>query len=591
MMYLLSNYAGWLIAALLVGALVSLFTCRGRGPCPGWIVALAAFVIGLIIALLKLLPGRAGLLLDTALLFSAAYMIGCFVGCWLAGLMRDASTTNKSAVSEVRTLKPGALAGPNGGVADDLRLIQGIGPNEEKKLNDNGVYHYAQVADWNAENVAWASQMFGAPGRVEAEQWTPQARVLAAGRDTDYSVLLRAARRRAGEAGGLAGSGVGAATAAGLTSAAPVQSADAVAGPDAGAAKAAAPVVAPPAEGASVGTAASTGLPLAPTGGPVARDAAPATPQIVETAPKPAPAATPVAAQPIAPAAASAPVARPQGGLPLAPADDARPVSAPASAGAASAPAAVAGMAVPTSVAVASAGAAAPTPGPAWSLRAQESRLHGRMPLAPTGGPVAHLTAAVAPLVVARSANPAPAPAAPPAAAPAAAGAAIAVAPKPVVQPAGALPLAPSGAVWSAAAPAPAAPAIEEGPPAPPIDGEEKYAGKRPPGLLGPRGGKADDLKHVKGIGPQNEGRLHGLGVWHFDQIAAWTAEEVLWIGSYLAFPGRIDREKWVEQARLLAQGIETEFSKRAAAGLVPTSKDDGSLGQSNIAHVPKKDD
>jgi type III secretory pathway component EscS len=51
MMYLLSNYAGWLIAALLVGALVSLFTCRGRGPCPGWIVALAAFVVGLIVAL------------------------------------------------------------------------------------------------------------------------------------------------------------------------------------------------------------------------------------------------------------------------------------------------------------------------------------------------------------------------------------------------------------------------------------------------------------------------------------------------------------------------------------------------------------
>ena len=590
MMYLLSNYAGWLIAALLVGALVSLFTCRGRGPCPGWIVALAAFVIGLIVALLKLLPGRAGLLLDTALLFSAAYMIGCFVGCWLAGLMRDASTTNKSAVTEVRTLKPGALVGPNGGVADDLRLIQGIGPNEEKKLNDNGVYHYAQVADWNAENVAWASHLFGAPGRVEAEQWTPQARVLAAGRDTDYSVLLRAARRRAGEA--IGASGVGAAAAVGAVAATTVSPAAGVKPAPAVSPVAAKAPAATPVAPAGVAASRPAGLPLAPTGGAVARDAAPATPQIVETAPKPAPAAAPLVAQPSAPAAVSAPVARPQGGLPLAPAGDARPAAAPASAGAVGASGVVAGTPAPAPAAVASSGAAAPTPAPAWSLRAQASRLHGRLPLAPTGGPVAHLRAAVAPLVVARAANPTPAPAESPVAAPAVAGAALAVAPKPVVKPAGVLPLAPSGAVWPAAAPAqaPAAPAIEEGPPAPHIEGEEKFAGKRPPGLLGPRGGKADDLKHVKGIGPQNEGRLHGLGIWHFDQIAAWTQEQVLWVGSYLAFPGRIDRENWVEQARLLAQGIQTEFAKRAAAGLVPTSKDDGSLGQSNIAHVPKKD-
>jgi hypothetical protein len=50
-----------------------------------------------------------------------------------------------------------------------------------------------------------------------------------------------------------------------------------------------------------------------------------------------------------------------------------------------------------------------------------------------------------------------------------------------------------------------------------------------------------------------------------------------------LAFSGRIDREKWIEQARALADGQETEFSRRAAAGKVATSKDDGSLGQGNV--------
>ncbi|WP_218823402.1 hypothetical protein [Inquilinus limosus] len=102
-------------------------------------------------------------------------------------------------------------------------------------------------------------------------------------------------------------------------------------------------------------------------------------------------------------------------------------------------------------------------------------------------------------------------------------------------------------------------------------------------GLAAPRGGKADDLKRIKGIGPQNEGRLHGLGIWHFDQIAAWTKANVDWVGSFLAFPGRIEREDWVGQARQLAGGLETEFSKRVDAGLVETSRDDGSKGQRNV--------
>ncbi len=80
-------------------------------------------------------------------------------------------------------------------------------------------------------------------------------------------------------------------------------------------------------------------------------------------------------------------------------------------------------------------------------------------------------------------------------------------------------------------------PAKPAAPAAPKVEGEDLIAGKRPLGLLAPRGGKADDLKLVKGIGKQNEGRLHGLGIWHFDQIADWTSANVEWVGSYLAFP------------------------------------------------------
>lgn len=77
--------------------------------------------------------------------------------------------------------------------------------------------------------------------------------------------------------------------------------------------------------------------------------------------------------------------------------------------------------------------------------------------------------------------------------------------------------------------------------------------GKRPPGLDAARAGQPDDLTRIKGVGPGNSLRLNGLGIYHFDQIAAWTRDEITWVGTYLAFPGRIDREDWVGQAKTLS--------------------------------------
>lgn len=136
------------------------------------------------------------------------------------------------------------------------------------------------------------------------------------------------------------------------------------------------------------------------------------------------------------------------------------------------------------------------------------------------------------------------------------------------------------------ASPAPAGSAAAQSPQLPPVENEAELPGQRPAGLAAARDDSPDDLKLIKGIGRQNEGRLHGLGIWHFEQIAAWTSENVEWVGGYLAFPGRIEREDWVGQAKLLAAGTETEFAKRAKAGEVETSRDDGTAGQGNIAEV-----
>ncbi|TPJ69551.1 proton-conducting membrane transporter [Mesorhizobium sp. B2-7-1] len=75
--------------------------------------------------------------------------------------------------------------------------------------------------------------------------------------------------------------------------------------------------------------------------------------------------------------------------------------------------------------------------------------------------------------------------------------------------------------------------------------------------------GKADNLRRLIGIGPVNERLLKGLGVTTYAQIAAWTADDVKRIEEVLNFDGRIAREKWIEQAKLLAAGNEAEFARQ----------------------------
>ena len=86
---------------------------------------------------------------------------------------------------------------------------------------------------------------------------------------------------------------------------------------------------------------------------------------------------------------------------------------------------------------------------------------------------------------------------------------------------------------------------------------EEKAdaVGSRPKALKKPRKDKPDDLKKISGIGPANEEKLHNLGIYHYDQIAQWGRPEIRWVGQFLSFAGRIDREDWVAQAKALAAG------------------------------------
>ncbi|MBB3609800.1 hypothetical protein [Rhizobium sp. BK602] len=361
MTYLFSTYWLWMLLALVLGGIVGFVTfLRSRSgwwpdAWPGWFKLLGLlFLIGLVVAIFKWLPGLAGHYLETALLFVGSYIVGCFLGSWLASFgAREADVSEPLVAAEptpVRVTPPSPVPTPapapiptpepvratasapvpaapagdhlhpglrplalvKGAAApDDLKLIDGIGPVNEGKLNELGVWTFKQIAAWTPENAEWVGSYMAFPGRIEREDWIGQAAQLAKGLGTDSA--------RSGD--------------------------------------------------------------------------------------------------------------------------------------------------TPTS------------PGPASSA------------------PAATTTAGA--------------------------------------------------------------------------DGE--HPGRRPP-TAAKGDATPDNLKRISGIGHVNEIKLNELGIWTFAQIAAWTEENAEWVGSYLAFPGRIEREDWVGQAAKLAKGIETEFSRRVDQGDVPTS-------------------
>src|SRR5690606_32033904 len=71
--------------------------------------------------------------------------------------------------------------------------------------------------------------------------------------------------------------------------------------------------------------------------------------------------------------------------------------------------------------------------------------------------------------------------------------------------------------------------------------------------LAAPKDGTPDKLTLIKGIGPVNERKLNEHGIFHFEQIAAWTEADVKAAAAYLELDGRIAREDWIGQAKALA--------------------------------------
>jgi small subunit ribosomal protein S2 len=64
------------------------------------------------------------------------------------------------------------------GEADDLKRITGISVKLEQRLNDAGVFHFWQIADLDADNLAALDRKLKLKGQIEQETWVAQAKKL-----------------------------------------------------------------------------------------------------------------------------------------------------------------------------------------------------------------------------------------------------------------------------------------------------------------------------------------------------------------------------------------------------------------------------
>ena len=107
-----------------------------------------------------------------------------------------------------------------------------------------------------------------------------------------------------------------------------------------------------------------------------------------------------------------------------------------------------------------------------------------------------------------------------------------------------------------------AKPAAAKAPKAP------KAAPAKPAVLAKARAGGADDLKMIKGVGPVLEKALNASGVFHFDQVAVWKKADAVWFDENVkGANGRVVRDEWVKQAKILAKGGTTEFASKVKKG------------------------
>ena len=60
---------------------------------------------------------------------------------------------------------------------------------------------------------------------------------------------------------------------------------------------------------------------------------------------------------------------------------------------------------------------------------------------------------------------------------------------------------------------------------------------------------------------------LNNLGIYHFEQISKWSNKNAEWIEEFLLLPGIARSYQWIEQAKILNSGKETDYSLQVENG------------------------
>lgn len=95
---------------------------------------------------------------------------------------KPAAKPAKAASDDVAATKPSnLLSEARDGGADDLKKISGVGPKLESLLHENGVFHFDQIAAWNASEITYMDDQLSFKGRIERDNWIAQASELMKG--------------------------------------------------------------------------------------------------------------------------------------------------------------------------------------------------------------------------------------------------------------------------------------------------------------------------------------------------------------------------------------------------------------------------
>jgi predicted flap endonuclease-1-like 5' DNA nuclease len=175
MLYVLAYFWPFFVVAALLGVIQR--WRRRVGPAsvsvlPALQAGLVVFAAGALATYFALLPGRAGVWLETGLGFSGAFVLGSLAA-GAAMRVRQAVIRGERRPSAHPGAKPpGNLTREN---RDDLCHIKGIDAATRERLYDIGIFQFRQIARWSPRHAIWIGHEFHDLVRVSRERWIEQA--------------------------------------------------------------------------------------------------------------------------------------------------------------------------------------------------------------------------------------------------------------------------------------------------------------------------------------------------------------------------------------------------------------------------------